>query len=105
MIVKAKASYSRISPKKVRQIVDLIRGKDVPSSQAILANVNKGGCDVVEKVLNTAVANAKQKGLMEDQLYVSKVTANEGPMWKRYRAGAFGRAMPILKRTTHLICH
>ncbi len=57
---------------------------------------------MVAKVLNSAISNAKQKGLSEDQLYISKIVADQGPSWKRFRAAAFGRATGILKKTTHL---
>ncbi len=102
MIAQAKAKYLRVSPMKVRQVVDLIRGKDVTTSQTLLNHVNKGSKDKVLKLLNSAVSNAKQKGLSEDQLIVSRITATSGPMWKRFRAASFGRATPILRRTTHL---
>ena len=102
MIAQAKGRFARVAPMKVRQVIDLIRGKDVVNSQAVLSNVNKGCTKMVSKVLNSAVNNAKQKGLAEEQLFISKITANNGPMWKRYRAATFGRATPILKRTTHL---
>ena len=88
---------------RVRQVIDLIRGKDVLSSLAILTHVNKGSSKTIRKLLDSAISNAKQKGLLEDQLYISKITADLGPSWKRFRAGPFGRATPILKRTTHLI--
>ncbi len=87
---------------KVRQVIDAIRGKDIPTSQALLAQINKGGSSFVKKVLDSAVSNAKQKGLAEEQLYVSMITANHGGAWKRFRAASFGRATPILRRTTHL---
>ena len=102
MIAQAKGRYIRIAPMKVRLVTDLIRGKDVIASQAILMHVQKGCTKTVNKILNSAVSNAKQKGLSEEQLYISKITANPGPMWKRYRAASFGRASEILKRTTHL---
>lgn len=102
MIAQAKIKYARVSPTKVRQVIDLIRGKDVLTSQAILTHVNKGSTKMIEKVLNSAVSNAKQKGLTEEQLVVSKVVADQGPSWKRFRAASFGRASPILKKTTHL---
>lgn len=102
MIAQAKAKYLRVSPMKVRQVVDLIRGKDVTTSQTLLNHVNKGSKDKVLKLLNSAVSNAKQKGLSEHQLIVSRITATSGPMWKRFRAASFGRATPILRRTTHL---
>lgn len=87
---------------KVRQVIDLIRGKDVLSSLNILTHVEKGSTGAVKKVLESAVSNAKQKGLREDQLFISRIIADNGPMWKRYRAATFGRATGILKRTTHL---
>jgi len=87
---------------KVRQVIDLIRGKDVGSSLTVLAHTNKGASGHITRVLNSALSNAKQKGLAEDQLFISKITADQGPSWKRYRAAAFGRASSILKRTTHL---
>ncbi len=102
MISSAKTQHLRMSPKKVRLVIDLIRGKDVASSLAALEFVFKRAALPVSKLLHSAVSNAKQKGLSENQLVVSKVTANDGPRWKRFRAGSFGRAMPILKRTTHL---
>lgn len=102
MIAQAKAKYLRISPMKMRQVIDLIRGRDVLSSLAILTQTNKGSTPLVKKLLTSAISNAKQKGLTEDQLVISKITADQGAVWKRYRAAAFGRAEPILKRTTHL---
>ncbi|MCD4781449.1 MAG: 50S ribosomal protein L22 [Candidatus Omnitrophica bacterium] len=103
MIAKAKAKYLRVSPTKVRRVIDLIRGKDVLSSQAILAQTNKGSTKFIIKTLNSAVDNAKQKGLNEDQLFVSRIIADQGPTWKRFRAAPFGRATRILKKTTHII--
>ena len=102
MIAQAKARYMRVSSVKVRQVIDLIRGKDVNASVAILTHVNKGSKGMITKVLNSAINNAKQKGLSEDQLFVSKIHADQGPSWRRYRSAAFGRATGILKRTTHL---
>jgi len=102
MIARAKGKYIRVSPTKARKVIDLIRGKDVPSSLSLLTHTNKGSTAFIMKILNSAVNNAKQKGLNETQLYVSKITADQGPTWKRYRAAAFGRATRILKRTTHL---
>ena len=87
---------------KMRQVIDLIRGKDVLSSLAVLTHTNKGSSKLVSKVLSSAVSNAKQKGLNEEQLFISRIIADSGSMWKRYRAAGFGRATPILKRTTHL---
>ncbi len=102
MIAQAHAKYLRISSMKMRQVIDVIRGKDVANAQALLAQIEKGGTPLVRKVLDSAVSNAKQKGLMEEQLFVSRITADHGGSWKRFRAASFGRATPVLKRTTHL---
>ena len=102
MIAQAKGKYIRVSPLKMRQVIDLIRGKDVQSSLNVLAHLNKRSREHVFKVLNSAVSNAKQKGLAEDQLFISKITADQGASWKRFRAAGFGRASSILRRTTHL---
>ena len=102
MIAKANGRYLRVAPMKVRQVIDLIRGKDALTSLTILAHANKGCTKMVAKVLNSAISNAKSKGLKEDQVFISKITADQGPMWKRFRAATFGRATRILKKTTHL---
>ncbi len=102
MIVKAEAKFLRISPTKVRQVIDLIRHKDVLSAQAILVNLNKRPKEFLLKILKQAVANAKVKGFNPEQLYISKIICNVGPTWKRYKAAAFGRAAPIKKRTSHI---
>ena|SRR3989338_693880 len=102
MIAQAKGKFIRVSERKVGQVIDLIRGRDVESAMNILTHVTKGSTGMIKKVLHSAVSNAKQKGLTEDQLFISKIVADKGPMWKRFRAAAFGRANPILKRTTHL---
>jgi len=102
MISIARAKYLRVSSMKMRQVCDAIRGKDVPTSLAMLAQINKGSSAAVKKVLDSAVSNAKQKGLSEEQLFIKAITANHGGAWKRFRAASFGRATPILRRTTHL---
>jgi len=102
MIAKAKSSYLRVSPTKVQPVINLIRGKDVMTSLALLTYVNKGSARTISKLLNSAVSNAKKQGLNEKQLFISKITADQGPVWKRFRAAAFGRATRILKRTTHI---
>ncbi len=104
MIAKAEAKYIRVSPRKVRLVIDLIRGKSISRALNILFNVNKGARHSVEKVLKSALSNAESKapsGKTED-FYISKITADEGPMLKRYRAAAMGRATMIRKRTTHI---
>lgn len=102
MISKAEAKFLRISPAKVRQVMDLIRLKSVISAEALLKNLNKGPCDYLIKILKQASANAKTKGFNREQLYISKLVCNDGPRWKRFKAAAFGRAAPIKKRTSHI---
>lgn len=102
MIAKAEAKFLRISPLKVRQIIDLIRNKDVEDAKNILFVLNKRPKEYLIKILDQAVANAKAKGLDLKQLYISKAVCDGGPVWKRYKAAAFGRAMPIVKRTAHI---
>lgn len=86
----------------MRQVVDLIRAKNVRDAQVILSSVNKRSTELIVKILKSAVANAKVKGFTEDQLYISRITCDNGPSWKRFKAAAFGRASPILRRTSHL---
>lgn len=102
MIVKAESKFLRISPAKVRQVIDPMRNKGVLEAEAILSNLNKRPKEFISKILKQAVANAKVKGFNPEQLYISKIICNVGPTWKRYKAAAFGRAMPIKKRTSHI---
>ena len=102
MIAQAKGRYLRVSPTKIRKILDLIRGKKVLVAQSILAHLNKPTKDKILKVFDSAVANAKAKGISEEQLFVSKIVADQGPVWKRFHAATFGRATEILKKTTHI---
>lgn len=103
MIAKAEGKFLRLSPSKVRIVLDLIRGKDVITAQAILLHLNKRSKEYLIKILKSAVANAKVKGFSADKLYISKIVCNCGPMWKRFKAAAFGRASSIVKRTAHII--
>lgn len=102
MIVKSQGKFIRVSPKKVRQVIDLIRNKDVIEARNILININKLSKELLIKLLDQAIANAKVKGFNQGQLYVSKITCDGGPSWKRFKAAAFGRASSILKRTSHI---
>lgn len=92
----------RVSAPKVRQVMDLIRHKDVLEAQTLLVNLNKRPKEYLIKILNSAIANAKVKGFSPEQLYVSSAICDVGPTWKRYKAAAFGRAAPIKKRTSHI---
>ncbi len=97
------AKYVRISSRKVKVVIDLIRGKSVAEAKAILAFTPKAASEPVLKVLNSAVANAENNmDMSADQLYVAEVFANQGPTLKRFRPRAQGRASRIRKRTSHI---
>jgi large subunit ribosomal protein L22 len=102
MIAKAEAKFLRISPTKVKQVIDLIRHKDALTAQSILLAINKRPKEYLVKILKSAIASAKVKGFNPGQLYISKIICNKGPIWKRFKAAAFGRAAPILRRTSHI---
>ena len=100
---KAHANFVRIAPRKARLVVDLIRGKSVGEAIAILRHTPKAASPVVEKLLNSAIANAEHNYQMNvERLYISQAYVNEGPTLKRYRPRAQGRAFPIKKRTSHI---
>jgi len=100
---RAIAKYVRISPLKVGYICDEIRGKTVDEAIAILKFTPKKGAKELEKVLNSAIANAENNfGMDRDDLYVLEAYANDGPTYKRWRPRARGMAYPILKRTSHI---
>lgn len=100
---KAMLRHARVSPSKMRLVVDMIRGKDVGSALKFLSFTNKKSAPMVAKVVRSAVANAEQLGVSDpDRLYVKNVFVNEGPTMKRFIPRAMGRATRILKRTSHI---
>ena len=100
---RAVAKYVRVSPRKAQIVVDLIRGKKVDDALAILMYTPKSAAPVVEKILNSAIANAENNlELDRGSLYVAEVYANQGPTLKRYWARSHGRADMIKKRTSHI---
>ena len=100
---KAIARTVRIAPRKVRLVVDLIRGKKIGEAIAILRLTPKAASPVVEKVLKSAIANAEHNYEMDvENLFVSEVFVDEGPTMKRFRPRAQGRASAINKRTSHI---
>lgn len=102
MEVKAKLSNLRVSPKKARQVADLIRGKKIAQAQATLSfTINKTARSVL-KLLNSALASAKNANLSESDLFISKITVDEGPKLKRWHPMSRGRAYPIIKRSSHI---
>lgn len=103
MEAKAVAKYIRIAPRKVRVVMNLIRGKNVAEAFAILKFTPKAGADVIEKVLKSAVANAENNFDMNvDKLYVSSAFVDQGPTLKRIHPRSRGQAFRILKRTSHV---
>ena len=99
---RAVARYVRISSRKVRIVIDLIRGKQVSEALAILKFTPKSASPVVEKLLKSAIANAEYKGLNKDDLYVAEVYADQGPTLKRMMPRAKGSGAMILKRSSHI---
>ena len=103
MEAKANLKYLRISPRKVKIVLDLIRGKDVATATAILLQTPKAASEPVLKLLKSAAANAENNHQMDpEKLYVSQVFATPGPILKRMMPRAQGRAYRINKRTSHI---
>lgn len=103
MDAKAHLKYARISPRKVKIVCDLIRGKDTKTAQAILMQTPKAASELMLKLLKSAVANAENNhNLDPDNLYVSETYANPGPIIKRMMPRAQGRGFRINKRTSHI---
>lgn len=103
MEARAIAKYVRISPRKIRVVLDLVRDKNVNEAFAILKYTPKDAATVILKVLKSAVANAENNfNLDVNKLYVAEAYANQGPTLKRFRPRAQGRAYSIMKRTSHI---
>ncbi len=103
MKVMARARYVRMSPYKVRQVLDLIRGLPVEEAQHVLRLTPRAAAVPVAKALNSAVANAEHNHALDaEELVVAEAFADEGPTLKRYRPRARGRASRINKRTAHI---
>jgi len=106
MIARALEKYLRISPKKLRLAVDLVNKKRVDRALYTLVNTKHKSADVMKKVIESALNNARripEQKFNEENLYVSKVIVNGGPALKRYRAMSMGRAGIIRKRTSHVL--
>ena len=100
---RAVAKYIRMSPFKVREVLDIIRNKDYYEASAILANTPRSAAIVVKKVMDSAAANAENNlSLSKSDLYVAETYADQGPTLKRMQPRAQGRAFKTLKRTTHI---
>lgn len=103
METSAKLKYARISAQKARLVADQVRGMAVDQAINLLTFSTKKGSDIIKKVLESAIANAEHNNAADiDDLVVSKVCVDEGPIFKRFRARAKGRGNRILKRTSHI---
>lgn len=103
MEARATARYVRVSPRKARLVVDLVRGKSVTDAEAILKFTDRAAAEIVGKVVHSAAANAeKNLRVKPETLFVSQAFVDEGPTLKRIRPRAMGRAFRINKRTSHI---
>jgi large subunit ribosomal protein L22 len=103
MEVQAVLRWVGLSPFKVRLVIDLVRGRKADEALQILRHLPQAAAKPVAQVIRSAIANAEENfGLNREDLYIARITADGGPMLKRYRAGARGRAKPILRRSSHI---
>ncbi|MDA8226102.1 50S ribosomal protein L22 [Geobacter benzoatilyticus] len=103
MEAQAKLSFARLSPRKSRLVVDMVRGKAIQDALTILRFSPQPSAKLVEKLLQSAVANAEQKGVSDvDQLFVKTIFVDAGPVLKRFTPRAMGRASKIRKPTSHI---
>lgn len=103
MRVQATAKYIRIAPRKTRLVVDAIRGLDVTEAINRLAVINKRASAPISKVLNSCIANAEHNlSCKKENLFISEIRIDDGPAFSRWMPKAFGRATPLLKRTSHI---
>lgn len=102
MEAKATGKFIRISTRKTRLAADLVRGLSVDKAQERLVFTRRAASPILLKLLQSAVANAKQKKMNEAGLYVKSITVDGGPVLKRWQPRAFGRATPLRKRSSHI---
>lgn len=98
----AKIKYLKVSPRKMVGVCKLVRGKDILVAKSILLRTPKKGARLIEKALMSAVANAKNKNMVEKNLFIKEIRADLGPSYKRFIPWSRGSPRPIKKRTTHL---
>jgi large subunit ribosomal protein L22 len=105
MLSKASARFSRVSPRKARMIADLVRGRDAAEAIQLLQFTEKSGAPVVRKIIESAVANARQGGADVDVLFISKATVDKAPnkFNRRWRPRAMGRATKVVKGVSHIV--
>jgi len=102
-VVRASAKYVRMAPRKARLVADQVRGMPVPEARTLLQFSTRGAATDIEKLLASATANAEANHeLVGDDLRISEITVEEGPILKRWRARARGRATRVDKRTCHV---
>lgn len=103
MEVRATAKTIHRSPRKLRLVVNAVRGKQVDEAIAILRFLPQGGATEVSSVVKSAAANAENNfQMLREELYIKRIYADEGPVFKRFRARSRGMASPIIKRTSHI---
>lgn len=103
MEVKASLNYARVGPQKCRLVADLVRGQTVDTAIKELTFLNKKSALMIKKLIESAVANADYKKTIDlDKLYVKTITVDEGPVLKRFRPRAQGRATGVRKRMSHI---
>ena len=102
MEARAYLKYARISPRKVKIVLDLIRNQPADKAMAILKHTPKSASEVLEKLLKSAIANAEQKDMDVSKLYVASCSVDQGPTLKRIRPMSKGRAYRINKKTSHI---
>ena len=102
MEATAKVTFVRIAPRKVKIVLDLIRNQPVDKAMAILKHTPKAACEVLEKLLKSAIANAENKDMDTTKLYVAACSVDQGPTLKRIRPMSKGRAYRINKKTSHI---
>jgi len=100
---KASLQYARVGAQKARLVADVVRGKNVNEAVKILTNLNKKSALMIKKIIESAMANAEYKKTMDiDKLYVKSIMVNQGPVLKRFRPRAQGRAFGVRKKTSHI---
>lgn len=104
MLAKAVVRYLRMTPRKASYVITPLRNKTVEKALAQLSATNRRAAGPLTKLVASAFANARQKQpeLRAEDVIISRAFANDGPRWKRFRAGPFGRAAKVIKRTTHI---
>jgi large subunit ribosomal protein L22 len=101
--IRAVEKYIAMSPRKIRRVVDMVRERPVDEALALLRFLPQAAAKPVVKAIQSAAANAEDvHGLSKSDLYIARIAADVGPTLNRYRAGARGRAKPLLKRSSHI---